>query len=204
LASQRRLPELVVIGVSTGGPTLLIKLLKDIATPTVPMLIAQHMPAGETAGFALRLSEVSGHQVVEVGRGSLPPVGTFGVVQGGMDFQISPAPNGQMRLREASVPGNPFHPSIDHLLRTAAEAGIPTHTVILTGMGQDGSVGALALSQQGYPVVAQRPETCAVAGMPSAAIQNGSARLVQSPEQIVETINRWFASVQSGALSSAS
>lgn len=188
--------ELIVIGVSTGGPTLLVKMLRDLSTPTIPVLIAQHMPASETAGFALRLSEEIKQSVVEVGAGPIAEVGRIGLVQGGKDFQLLRGSNGRFRLKEASVPHNPFHPSIDHLLLTASEAGVAVHTVILTGMGQDGSVGALALMKQGFPVIAQRPETCAVAGMPSAAINNGSAQFIQSPEQIVESINRWFAAVK--------
>jgi two-component system chemotaxis response regulator CheB len=191
--------ELVVIGVSTGGPPLLVKMLKDLHKPTIPTLIAQHMPAGETFGFALRLSEECSHPVIEVGQGPVPEVGVIGLVQSGKDFQISSPVPGKLRLKEATVPGNPFHPSVDHLLETAAQCGIATHTVILTGMGQDGAVGALALSKQGFPVIAQRPETCAVAGMPNAAIQNGAARFVQSPEQIVESINRWYSAAKSPA-----
>jgi two-component system chemotaxis response regulator CheB len=191
--------ELVVIGVSTGGPPLLVKMLKDLHKPTIPTLIAQHMPAGETFGFALRLSEECPHPVIEVGQGPVPEVGVIGLVQSGRDFQISSPVPGKLRLKEATVPGNPFHPSVDHLLETAAQCGIATHTVILTGMGQDGAIGALALSKQGFPVIAQRPETCAVAGMPNAAIQNGAARFVQSPEQIVESINRWYSAAKSPA-----
>ena len=62
-----------------------------------------------------------------------------------------------------------------------------------------GAAGALALMKKGYPVIAQRPETCAVAGMPSAAINNGAAQQVQSPEQIVESINRWFAATKTNS-----
>jgi two-component system chemotaxis response regulator CheB len=199
-APKRGPAELIVIGVSTGGPPLLVKMLKGLQKPTIPTLIAQHMPPGETVGFALRLSEECAHPVVEVGQGPLPEIGVIGLVQSGRDFQVLSHAPGKLRLKEASVPGNPFHPGIDHLLQTAAEAGIATHTVILTGMGQDGSTGALALSKQGFPVIAQRPETCAVAGMPNAAIQNGAARQIQSPEQIVESINRWYSAAKSAAL----
>ncbi len=191
--------ELIVIGVSTGGPTILVKMLKTLVTPTVPMLIAQHMPASETSGFARRLSEEIGQSFVEVGAGPIAQVGRIGVIQGGKDFQILRNPNGGFRLKEAVVPKNPFHPSIDHLLLTAAEAEIAVHTAILTGMGQDGAAGALALMRRGFPVIAQRPDTCAVAGMPSAAINNGAAQQVQSPEQIVDSINRWFAAAKLGS-----
>ena len=197
--ARRGAAELIVIGVSTGGPTLLVKMFKDLVKPTIPMLIAQHMPASETAGFALRLSEEIGQSIVETGAGPLPEIGRIGIVQGGRDFQILRNPNGKFRLKEAVVPHNPFHPSIDHLLLTAAEADIAVHTVILTGMGQDGAAGALALMRRGFPVIAQRPETCAVAGMPSSAIQNGAAQQVQGPEQIVESINRWFAAAKPSA-----
>ena len=186
--------ELVVVGVSTGGPPLLMQILKRITHPAVPFLIAQHMPHGQTAEFAQRLTEETGHRVVEVGVGSIPEAGTIGMVQGGRDFELTRLASGQMRLREAVLPENPFHPSIDHLLLTAARVGIATHSVILTGMGQDGSKGALELMRQGYPVVAQRPDTCAVAGMPQSAIQNGAAREVQTPEQIIDTLNRWLTS----------
>lgn len=184
--------ELVVIGVSTGGPTLLLQMLKSLVPPTLPFLIAQHMPFGETIEFARRLSEECRIPVREVGRGPLPEIGVVGLVQGGRDFEIIKNGPGSFRLREVSLPDNPFHPSIDHLLATAASSGIATHSVILTGMGQDGSKGAHALMLQGYPVVAQRPDTCAVAGMPSAAINNGAAREIQTPQQIVNTLNRWF------------
>lgn len=184
--------ELVVIGVSTGGPTLLLEMLKSLVSPTLPFLIAQHMPLGETVEFARRLSEECRIPVREVGRGPLPEIGVVGLVQGGRDFEIIKNGPGSFRLREVSLPDNPFHPSIDHLLATAASSGIATYSVILTGMGQDGAKGAHALMLQGYPVVAQRPDTCAVAGMPSAAINNGAAREIQTPQQIVNTLNRWF------------
>ena len=70
-------------------------------------------------------------------------------------------------------------------------------------MGQDGAAGALALMRRGFPVIAQRPDTCAVAGMPSAAINNGAAQQVQSPEQIVDSINRWFAAAKANATEGA-
>ncbi len=196
LQPKRGTAELVVIGVSTGGPTLLVKMLKSLSTPTLPILIAQHMPASETAGFALRLTEEIGQSVIEVGSGPLPQTGRIGLVHGGKDFQILRQADGHFRLKEAHVPHNPFHPSIDHLLLTAAEADIAVHTVILTGMGQDGAAGALAHARRGYPVIAQRPETCAVAGMPTAAINNGAAQQIQGPDQLVDSINRWFAAAK--------
>jgi two-component system chemotaxis response regulator CheB len=182
--------ELIVLGVSTGGPSLLLRLLKDVTEPTVPMLIVQHMPESETAGFAARLSEESGLLVREVAGGPLPPVGEIGVLRGGNDFRIVRR-GGELLLRNAVLPGNPFHPNIDEVLRSAVLADVAVGAAILTGMGQDGAAGALAMAHKGLPVIAQRPDTCAVAGMPQAAIDNGAARSVQSPEGIASTLNRW-------------
>jgi two-component system, chemotaxis family, protein-glutamate methylesterase/glutaminase len=190
--------ELIVLGVSTGGPSLLMQLLKDVAEPALPLLIVQHMPESETAGFAARLSEESGLHVREVAAGPLPPVGVISVLRGGGDFRVVRR-GGCLHLRDAVLAGNPFHPNIDEILLSAVLADVAVGAAILTGMGQDGAAGALAMAQKGLPVIAQRPDTCAVAGMPQAAIDNGAARSVQSPASIASTLNRWSESAR-GAL----
>ena len=192
--------ELIVLGVSTGGPPLLVQLLKDVTAPAVPVLIVQHMPASETAGFAARLAEESGLRVREVAAGPLPAAGEVGVVRGGTDYRIVRRGDA-LHLRDAVLAGNLFHPNIDEVLASAAAAGVAVGTVILTGMGQDGAAGALALARQGCPVVAQRPDTCAVGGMPQATIDNGAAQVVKSPDGIASTINQWSASVRRAARS---
>jgi two-component system chemotaxis response regulator CheB len=182
--------ELVVLGVSTGGPSLLLKLFESLVEPAIPLLVVQHMPASETAGFAARLSEHTGLVVREVAGGALPPGGVIGVVRGGGDFRIVRRGNG-LHLRPTTNPANAVHPNIDEVLASAVEAGVAVGAAILTGMGRDGAAGALAMAARGLPVIAQRPDTCAVAGMPQAVIDNGAARWVQSPEAIASTLNRW-------------
>jgi two-component system chemotaxis response regulator CheB len=189
--------ELIVLGVSTGGPTLLPRLLRDLTEPTIPVLIVQHMPATETAAFAARLCEESGLLVREIASGPLPTVGSIGLLRGGSDFRVARR-GGALYLRDARIADNPFHPNIDAILTSAVAAGITVGAAILTGMGQDGAAGALAMAESGLPVIAQRPETCAVAGMPQAAIDNGAARWVQSPESIASTLNRWSKAARRG------
>jgi hypothetical protein len=189
--------ELIVLGVSTGGPTLLLRLLEDVTEPAIPMLIVQHMPESETAGFAARLSEHSGLLVCEVAGGPLPPVGAIGVLRGGGDFRVA-RHGGGLRLRPV-IAGSPFHPNVDEVLVSAVAAGVAVGAAILTGMGQDGAAGALVMAQKGLPVIAQRPDTCVVAGMPQAVIDNGAARWVQSPEAIASTLNSWSEVARRGA-----
>jgi two-component system, chemotaxis family, protein-glutamate methylesterase/glutaminase len=190
--------ELIVLGVSTGGPTLLLRMLKEVTAPAIPMLIVQHMPQSETAGFAARLSEDSGLVVREVAMGALPPAGVIGVLRGGHDFRVVRR-GGALHLREVVRASNLFHPNIDEVLTSAVAADVAVGAAILTGMGQDGAAGALLMAEKGLPVVAQRPDSCAVAGMPQAAIDNGAARAVQSPEGIATTLNRWSETVRRGA-----
>jgi chemotaxis response regulator CheB len=182
--------ELIVLGVSTGGPALLLRLFDDLTEPAIPMLVVQHMPESETAGFAARLSESSGLSVREVASGPMPPVGAVGVLRGGCDFRVVRR-GGGLYLRDAAIAGNPFHPNIDEILTSAVGAGVAVGAAILTGMGQDGAAGALAMAQKGLPVIAQRPDTCAVAGMPQAVIDNGAAHWVRSPESIASALNAW-------------
>jgi two-component system chemotaxis response regulator CheB len=191
--------ELIVLGVSTGGPTLLLRLLEHLTAPAIPMLIVQHMPESETAGFAARLSEHSGLLVREVTGGPLPAVGAIGVLRGGTDFRVLRR-GGGLELRGTTLAGNPFHPNVDEVLGSAVAAGIAVGAAILTGMGNDGAAGALAMARKGLPVIAQRPDTCVVAGMPQAVIDNGAARWVQSPEGIASTLNGWSEVARRAAL----
>jgi two-component system chemotaxis response regulator CheB len=195
--------DLVVLGVSTGGPTLLTVLLKDLHTPTRPMLIVQHMPESETAGFADRLAQESGHTVIEVAQGSVATVGSIGLVRGGSDFRLIRSPAGQIHLRNTRIAGNPFHPNIDEILLSAVASGLAVGAAILTGMGCDGTIGAIALAEKGYPVLAQRPDTCAVAGMPQSVAECGAASAVQTPARIVATINKWFAAAACSGIEGA-
>jgi two-component system chemotaxis response regulator CheB len=191
--------ELIVLGVSTGGPTLLLSLLEQLTEPAIPMLIVQHMPESETASFAARLSEHSGLLVREVAAGPLPGVGAIGVLRGGTDFRVLRR-GGGLELRGATLAGNPFHPNVDEVLGSAVAAGVAVGAAILTGMGQDGAAGALAMADKGLPVIAQHPDTCVVAGMPQAVIDNGAARWVQSPESIARTLNGWSEVARRAAL----
>jgi two-component system chemotaxis response regulator CheB len=190
--------ELIVIGVSTGGPSLLLRLFEEVTEPAIPILIAQHMPESETPGFAARLSEHCGLLVREVAVGPLGAPGMIGVLRGGCDFRVVRR-DGGLHLRRAASDGNLFHPNVDLILSSAVAADVAVGAVILTGMGHDGAAGALEMVNKGLPVIAQRPDTCAVAGMPQAVIDNGAARWVQSPEVIAITLNSWSEAARRGA-----
>ena len=76
-------------------------------------------------------------------------------------------------------------PSVDVLFhsvaKSAARDGIG---ILLTGMGEDGADGLLAMKQTGAFTVVQDEATSVVFGMPGSAIQRGAAEVVAALDDI--------------------
>ncbi|WP_186393598.1 MULTISPECIES: chemotaxis protein CheB [unclassified Pannonibacter] len=169
-AGRTARPACLLVASSTGGPGALAQLLQAIPQGGPPWIIAQHMPSHGTQAFAAHLSEVTGRQVREAGGRDLPAAGDVIVLRGGQDFELQRRQDGALSLRPALLTSSPFHPNADTLMLSAAASGIAAAALILSGMGEDGAIGAAALSAAGHPVFVQAPETCVVAGMPGAAL----------------------------------
>ena len=168
------LADLIVIAVSTGGPLALPVLLGSMGPIEPPVVIAQHTPELFTRSLADHLATELGLAVQEgVMHGLLPPR-TVTILPGGQDGVVAYGRAGSFELRPTSGPGF-VHPSGDLLLQSAALTARNPVAAILTGMGSDGAAGAAAFRRRGRPVLVQTPESCVVAGMPSAAIAAGVA-----------------------------
>ncbi len=166
--------DLIVVAVSTGGPLALPVLLGAMGPVEPPVVIAQHMPELFTRSLADHLATELGLAVQEgVMHGLLPPR-TVTILPGGQDGVVAYGRTGSFELRPTSGPGF-VHPSGDLLLQSAALTARSPVAAFLTGMGSDGAAGAAAFRRRGRPVLVQTPESCAVAGMPSAAIAAGVA-----------------------------
>jgi two-component system chemotaxis response regulator CheB len=189
-ASSRR-PEVILVAASTGGPTALTSLLKRTGRSRLPIVVAQHMPADQTAGFARHLAVESGLEVAERAGGEIPPPPVVTVLRGGADYRLGRGKSGRLRLREASCEGNVFHPSADLLFASAAESGIAALAVVLTGMGEDGARGATVLASRGGRVLVQDFASCVVAGMPTATLAACPSATVASLGEIAEHVSRW-------------
>lgn len=136
------------------------------------------------------LADTTGHRVVlgETGLGVTP--GIF-ILEGGADHAVV-ADGPGLRLQRVRGGTSVFHPNGDILLTSLARLGRPAAGVILTGMGQDGTIGARAMADAGFPVLAQRPATCAVPGMPAAAIAAGAVSDTAAPADLARRLNGWF------------
>ncbi|MEM7629350.1 MAG: chemotaxis-specific protein-glutamate methyltransferase CheB [Planctomycetota bacterium] len=184
--------EVVVIGSSTGGPPVLEALLKPLpADLTAPIVIAQHMPALFTESLAERL-DAECALTVRHGANGMPLIpGEVVIVPGGSHGKIRKT----VRRLQLVVGDEPqaalYRPSVDELLGTAGETcSNRVLAAVMTGMGEDGAVGAKRLHELRATVLAQNEGTCVVYGMPAAVARGGNADAELPPEAISEIIAR--------------
>lgn len=174
--------EIVVIGASTGGPPVLLELLKGLQRPfSLPMAISQHIAPGFEAGMC-RWFRITGHDVRMACDGDTPERGRV---------YISPADGhliltAERRFAIAPLPAGFPAPNVDLLFQSAAAAyGSGAAGVLLTGMGRDGARGMAEIRNAGGITIAQDAASCVVNGMPGAAVELGAAQHVLAPAGIV-------------------
>jgi len=184
-------PELIVIGVSTGGPQALARLLPKLPENLpAPVAIVQHMPAMFTRLLAERLDGESGLAVKEAEDGDELRPGRVLLAPGGRHLRVRRGARGGLVARLDDGPAeNSCRPSVDVLFRSAAETlGGRALALMLTGMGSDGLEGARQLKAAGASLIAQDQASSVVWGMPGAVVEAGLADRVLALDQIaVET-----------------
>jgi two-component system chemotaxis response regulator CheB len=169
---------LFVVGASTGGTEALRELLVPMPASAPPILVTQHMPAGFTASFARRLDSLCRIKVLEAEHGQPVMRGHAYIAPGGEHHMSVAKRNGRYVIElHAGPPVNRHRPAVDVLFQSAlSAAGARAIGILLTGMGQDGARGLLALREAGARTLAQDEATCVVFGMPRAAIALGAAQ----------------------------
>lgn len=182
--------EIVTIGVSTGGPDALCKVLPGIPQNLpVPVVMVQHMPAVFTRLLAERLSLKSPMPVKEAAGGETLAPGTIWLAPGGQHLRLVGGSSGVSLMLDSSPPRNFCRPSVDVMIESAAAIyGSGTLAAILTGMGSDGMQACEMVRKRGGQVVAQDEETCIVWGMPGAVVRAGLADSIQPLQSIAGEI----------------
>lgn len=178
--------ELVVMGVSTGGPNALPETLAQLpAQLRVPVLIVQHMPATFTRLLAERLNSKCAIAISEaVDQEPLRP-GQVYIAPGDFHMEIvGSARSAKIHLHRGPHE-NGCRPAADVLFRSAAKVfGGCCLSVVMTGMGRDGLEGVRSLTAQGAYCLAQDQESCAVWGMPRFIVENRLAHEVLPPAEL--------------------
>jgi two-component system chemotaxis response regulator CheB len=183
--------EVVAIAVSTGGPNALSLLISQIRADYRPgILIVQHMPEGFTGQFAERLSKLASIGVREAEDGDVVASGVALVAPGGKQMEVVRA-SGKLLVRLSFAPPVRGHrPSADVLFQSVAKnVGSRALGMILTGMGEDGAEGLLAIHAAGGHTLAQDEASCVVYGMPRAAIERGAVDKVLSLSEMGAYLN---------------
>jgi two-component system, chemotaxis family, protein-glutamate methylesterase/glutaminase len=168
--------DLVVIGVSTGGPQALKYLLPQLpANFPVPVAVVIHMPLGYTELFASNLNEISPLSTGEAQEGTVLKPGSIVLAPAGRHLTFRRLSDGTVASHLDLEPADSAHrPSVDELFRSAAEVfGNRTLGVVMTGMGSDGTKGAAWIKAQGGVIFTEAEETCIVYGMPRSVVEAG-------------------------------
>ncbi len=179
----------VAIGVSTGGPAALNFLVPRLpADIPAAIVVVQHMPVGFTDMLARRLDQASALTVREARDGEPLRNGTVLIAPAGRHIRVRYSPEPLVLLGDGpAVSGH--CPSVDVLFHSvAAEFGRRSVGVLMTGMGEDGAAGLLAIRRATGHTVAQDEESSVVFGMPRAAILRGAVEQVLPLERIPDAI----------------
>lgn len=167
-------PSILAIGSSTGGPNALFAVLKGLKNLDIPIVITQHMPATFTKILAQHIFDHTGISSHEGEHGMTVENGHIYVAPGGKHMLFSKE-GALLKIKlDDGPPENFCKPAVDPMLRSLIDIyGSRVLCTILTGMGQDGMLGAKALVEKGGRVIAQDEKTSVVWGMPGAVATNG-------------------------------
>jgi two-component system, chemotaxis family, protein-glutamate methylesterase/glutaminase len=185
-------PKIIGIGASTGGPHALAEILPRLpGNLSVPVVLVQHMPPLFTASLAEAMAAKCAVKVVEAEHGMSLQAGTVYIAPGGRHMRIvDDVASASKRVELTSdAPEHYCRPAVDYLFRSLATTYRANAAgVILTGMGQDGAQGLLAMRQAGATTIGQDAATCTVYGMPREAHQIGAVEVQLPLERIAERI----------------
>ena len=187
--SEANMPDLIVVGSSTGGVDALTELFSGFPANCPPTVVTQHMPAEFTKSLAASLDKKCEPNVVEAVNDTVLKSGTIYIAPGAIGHCTI---NGFADLVVKVRPGEPISghmPSVDALFRSVASIeNRKIAAALLTGMGSDGAAGLLELKQNGAHTIAQDEATSLVYGMPRAAVELGAADKVLPISRISNAI----------------
>ena len=183
-------PKILGIGISTGGPAALNRMLPKLpADFPCPIVIVQHMPPKFTKSLADDLNRKCNLEVMEAADGMTPRAGQIHIAPGGSQMRVVKV-NGLPTVQITDdAPERNCKPSVDYLFRSLAEQfGDQAMAAILTGMGDDGTVGCKLMKKEGAMIMVQDEESCVVYGMPRSVFEAGVADQVVPLDQIASSL----------------
>jgi two-component system, chemotaxis family, protein-glutamate methylesterase/glutaminase len=191
-AMPKTTQRIIAVGASTGGTEAIRELLTGLPADAPGVVIVQHMPEKFTRAFAERCNSLCTIQIKEAEDGDRLLQGHALIAPGNYHMRLCRDGASYYVRLEQGPPVNRHRPSVDVLFQAAAEvAGRNAVGVLLTGMGDDGARGLLAMKQAGAHTIAQDEESCVVFGMPKEAIKLGAVDKVLPLTEISATVLHW-------------
>ena len=166
----------ILIGVSTGGPKALLRMLPDLSEKvSIPIIIVQHMPAGFINSLAKSIDIKCRHTAVECENEGIIENGYIYLAPAGKHLELQMDNKGRVvAFLTGSPPENGCRPSVDVLFRSASGVyGNDSIAIVLTGMVKDGTNGLVFIENAGAYTIAQDEESRVVWGMPGSAVNAG-------------------------------
>jgi two-component system chemotaxis response regulator CheB len=187
--------DIVVIGISTGGPQALKMLIPKLpAELAVPVAIVLHMPVGYTELYARKLNEQSALTVLEARGGELVTPGQVYIAPAGRHLTFRRDMAGQVvTYLDVRPLDTPYRPSVDSLFHSAADVyGSRVLGIVMTGMGSDGRDGSAWIKAKGGTILTESEASCVVYGMPrsivEAGLSDGEVRLEQMADAVLQRV----------------
>jgi two-component system, chemotaxis family, protein-glutamate methylesterase/glutaminase len=177
---------MVGMAASTGGPHTLVQVMRGLADIDVPVLIVQHIHPEFVEGFVDWIGRATEAQVTIARHGMTPEPGVFHIAPAGHHLKV----NARRQLVLDTKPETLHCPSANELFASMAQwLGRDAVGVLMTGMGDDGASGLLALHRAGGATIVQDGATSAIDGMPRAARELGAAGRIEPLSAIPRAVH---------------
>lgn len=182
--------RVIAIGASTGGPEAIYQIVKHFDRNTPATIVVQHMPAGFTKMYAQRLNNTCLAEVREAQNGDTVGAGQVLIAPGEYHMRLKQQGGDYMVECQSGEKVNGHCPAVDVLFNSVAQAaGARAIGVLLTGMGNDGARGLLAMRRQGARTIGQDESSSVVYGMPRVAWELGAVEKQVSLNYIAQAIH---------------
>ena len=182
--------DIVVVGISTGGPQALKSLIPRLpADFPVPLAIVLHMPVGYTEMYARKLDELTALRVIEAKEGDDVVAGCVLLAPAGRHLTFRRLDDRVVAHLDLRPLDTPHRPAVDMLFQSAADVyGARTLGVVMTGMGSDGREGAAWIKARGGRILTEAEESCVVYGMPRSVVEAGLSDRSVTLDNMAEAI----------------
>ena len=192
LSPPAKLDKIVLVGVSTGGPGLIEQIVASLPLNyPQPVLIVQHMPEQFTLAFAERLAKVTELPVHHTSSNDEVLPGHIYLAAGGVHLHLRKKTSGKIVTFDSKDKnGRFFQPAVDELFESVLKV-FPAEkifSVVLTGIGDDGADGMVAIKKAGGYTVAESEASCTVYGMPKEAYDRGGVSEMMDFPDILKKI----------------